>query len=117
MKKGWKAVYKEHGGGYISAIQQVDSGGIDYTMNRWVYPLDGCGPLAVFTTEESVKFFIKGRPYCTYFPCFYMPSDLACVWYHVFDLFIIIKTRQAASLPDDTALARKVMLFMPIQIA
>ena len=117
LKKGWKAVYKRSDNIYYSVIQHSESGGIYYVMNQWVYPKKQCGPLAVFTTEESAAYFIKDRYFCTYFPCFYEPTKLEFVWCCVLDLFTRKIARRLASLPENTALANKVMLFMPIQIA
>jgi hypothetical protein len=66
-KIGWKVTYKGH-----SVV--ASNSCLDYELNKATVPQPGCGPLAVFVTEGSARYFMSLWPDTDLYRCRYIPT-------------------------------------------
>ncbi len=80
--KGWKIV-NWFEGKYVSYTSFTSS--VKYDVDMKATRPKGCGPLAVFTSLESAKKFLKNdnlHPWNAFiFPCHYKKSSATRLWY------------------------------------
>ena len=55
---------------------------VEYKLNEVTFPLEGCGPLSVFTNLKAVKIFTENDDDERYFiyRCEYEPADTRLIW-------------------------------------
>lgn len=115
---GYKVVIVKGGRNY-SCARNVFSPDIRYNvrylLNKWVFPFEKCGPLAVFNNLLGAKKFLK-----IYLSCWKQHGDIYKIYRCEYDpskgdyLFVgrrdIGNRRHLVSLPNGTILARSVKL-------
>ena len=82
-KKGWKVLSRRSKHLY-SAMVHVPIAKTRYIIGKKTFPRSGCGPLAVFKTEQQAQAFIFHEHWvqspCIR-PCLYKPSKKTTLWF------------------------------------
>lgn len=78
IPRGYKIVWVDGDGRFISSMIDVPKAVVEYKIGKWAKPKKGNGPLGVFSTFEYAELFLKKmRGYSRdfkVFPCEYEPS-------------------------------------------
>ena len=77
IKTGYKVVRED----MTSYWTSISLGGIEYSLNKKVYPKSGCGPLCVFDNLDDAEYFVYYSG-CSYkiFKCNYEESKEIMIW-------------------------------------
>jgi hypothetical protein len=106
VKKGWKVTNEF----WESWAAPCGEGGVQYVLEKRVFPAEGCGPLVVCRTKRQAKKLLG--PGDVMHPCRYLPSSKKSVWYVDSigrrwrqTLAKLIKRNPTDLITDDTVLA------------
>lgn len=103
MVKGYKIVKRDTLNSYIE-----DGGSaINYIFNEFVYPHEGCGPLAVFKNLEDAVDFWELDSYACIYECEFVESIKKMLWFPLVNGVIHYKT---CEFPDGTYFADSVKI-------
>ena len=82
IKEGYKVVsYELLAPRYFSYTRLLFKDSVEYKINEWTQPKQGCGPLAVFKNiDEAIKFQARQTHAFKIFKCFYVPSEYEGLW-------------------------------------
>jgi hypothetical protein len=108
---GFKVVYSLRGLIHSDILGSccADNNRVVYDINRWVFPMVGAGPLAVFRQELDARVFASNnRLWMAIYKCKYRKSKFNQLWYNMASTHRTYKPEN--ELPQGTDFADAVMI-------